>query len=128
MVFVGWLVLGYLFHTTGELCLSPVGLSMVTRLSPARLVSTVMGVWFLATAFSQLLAAIIAQFTSVKEAAGRIPVPAQTVHLYGDVYGKIAVASVISALICFALAPILTRWMHPEIEHREEPEASEPLA
>jgi POT family proton-dependent oligopeptide transporter len=128
MVAAGWLLLGYLLHTTGELCLSPVGLSMVTRLSPARLVSTVMGVWFLATAFSQLLAAIIAQFTSVKEAAGRIPVPAQTVHLYGDVYGKIAVASVISALICFALAPILTRWMHPEIEHREEPEASEPLA
>ena len=44
---------------------------------PPRLVSTVMGVWFLATAFSQLLAAIIAQFTSVKEGAGRIPVPAE---------------------------------------------------
>jgi POT family proton-dependent oligopeptide transporter len=128
MVAVGWLLLGYLLHTTGELCLSPVGLSMVTRLSPGRLVSTVMGVWFLATAFSQLLAAIIAQFTSVKEAAGRIPVPAETVHLYGDVYGKIAVASVISALICFALAPLLTRWMHPEIEHGAETTESEPLA
>jgi dipeptide/tripeptide permease len=128
MVAAGWLLLGYLLHTTGELCLSPVGLSMVTRLSPGRLVSTVMGIWFLATGFSQLLAEIIAQFTSVKEAEGRIPVPAQTVHLYGDVYFKIAVASIISALICFALAPILTRWMHPEIEHREEPEGSEPLA
>ena len=128
MVALGWLFLGYLFHTTGELCLSPVGLSMITRLSPARLVSTVMGVWFLATAFAQLLAAIIAQFTSVKEAAGGIPVPSQTVHLYGDVYGKIAVASVISALICFALSPLLSRWMHPEAEHGAEPAESEPLA
>ena len=65
MVAVTWLFLGYLLHTTGELCLSPVGLSIVTKLSPARLVSTVMGAWFLATAFSQFLAAIIAQFTGV---------------------------------------------------------------
>jgi dipeptide/tripeptide permease len=128
MVALGWLFLGYLFHTTGELCLSPVGLSMITRLSPARLVSTVMGVWFLATAFAQLLAAIIAQFTSVKEGAGRIPVPAETVHLYGDVYGKIAVAAVIAALICFALAPLLSRWMHPEAEAGRETAESEPLA
>ena len=60
MVAVSWLYLGYLLQTTGELCLSPVGLSMVTKLSPARLVSTVMGMWFLATAFSAFLAAIIA--------------------------------------------------------------------
>ena len=65
IVAIGWLLAGYLMHTTGELCLSPVGLSMVTRLSPAQLVSTVMGGWFLATAFSQFLAAIIAQFTGV---------------------------------------------------------------
>jgi dipeptide/tripeptide permease len=50
MVAVGWLLLGYLIQTLGELCLSPVGLSMVTKLSPMRLVSTVMGAWFLATA------------------------------------------------------------------------------
>ncbi len=52
MVGLEWLFLAYLLHTTGELCLSPVGLSMVTRLSPVYLVSTVMGTWFLATAFS----------------------------------------------------------------------------
>ena len=46
MVGVEWLLAGYLLHTTGELCLSPVGLSMITRLSPAQLVSTVMGTWF----------------------------------------------------------------------------------
>lgn len=119
MVSLGWLFLGYLLHTSGELCLSPVGLSMITRLSPARMVSTVMGVWFLATAFSQFLAAIIAQFTGVthaEEGGGAVPPPIETVNVYGDVFGKIALAALISAVVCFLLAPILNRWMHPEVE------------
>ena len=109
-----WLFLGYLLQTTGELCLSPVGLSMVTKLSPKHLVSTLMGVWFLATAFSQYLAAIISQFTGVKQGSGEtgIPVPLATVHIYGDVFKKIAIAGIISAAICFLLVPLLKRWMH----------------
>lgn len=123
MVGLEWLFLGYLFQTTGELCLSPVGLSMVTRLSPSHLVATVMGVWFLATAFSQFLAAIIAQFTGVVHEPGgeqTIPPPSETVDLYGGVFGKIAVAALISAVICFALSPLLKKWMHSEIESQEE--------
>ncbi len=119
MVALGWLFVGYLLQTTGELCLSPVGLSMITKLSPAFLVSTVMGMWFLATAFSQFLAAIIAQFTGVShgdEQAGAIPVPKDTLHGYGDVFGQIAVAAVVSALVCFILSPLLTKWMHREVE------------
>ena len=119
MVGLSWLFLGYLLHTCGELCLSPVGLSMVTRLSPARLVSTVMGVWFLATAFSQYLAGIIALFTGVSqggEGGGTIPPPIQTVNVYGDVFGKIAIAALVSAVLCFILAPLLNKWMHPEAE------------
>jgi POT family proton-dependent oligopeptide transporter len=120
MVALFWLFAGYLLQTTGELCLSPVGLSMVTKLSPAFLVSTVMGMWFLATAFSQFLAAIIAQFTGVghgAEEASGIPVPSDTVDVYGNVFGKIAIAAIVSALICFVLSPLLSRWMHPEAEH-----------
>lgn len=115
MVALSWLFIGYLLQTTGELCLSPVGLSMVTKLSPSFLVSTVMGMWFLATAFSQFLAAIIAQFTGVKEGGdgeSSVPAPLETVNVYGDVFGKIALAAIISALICFILAPLLKRWMH----------------
>jgi POT family proton-dependent oligopeptide transporter len=115
MVVLFWVFLGYLLHTTGELCLSPVGLSMVTRLSPARLVSTVMGSWFLATAFSQFLAAIIAQFTGVTEGGygeGLVPVPKETVHVYGDVFGTIALTAIGSAVVCLLLAPLLKRWMH----------------
>ena len=116
MVFIGWLLLGYLLHTTGELCLSPVGLSMVTKLSPKRLVSTVMGSWFLATAASSFVGAIISQFTSVGGEGGdgekMIPVPSETVNVYGDLFQVIAYFAVISGVICLALSPILTRWMH----------------
>jgi proton-dependent oligopeptide transporter, POT family len=119
MVALVWLFAGYLLQTTGELCLSPVGLSMITKLTPAFLVSTVMGTWFLATAFSQFLAAIIAQFTGVSEGAeekGGIPIPIDTVDIYGNVFGKIAIAAIVSAVICFILSPLLTRWMHREVE------------
>ena len=113
MVHVTWLLLGYLFHTTGELCLSPVGLSVMTKLAPKVLVSTLMGSWFLATAFSQYLAAIISQFTGVGEGGGGdLPIPKDTVHVYGDVFGQVAIASIVCALVCFAISPILKRWMH----------------
>jgi POT family proton-dependent oligopeptide transporter len=121
MVGMSWLCLGYLLHTTGELCISPVGLSMVTKLSPAKLVSTVMGAWFLATAFSQFLAAIIAQFTDVSEGgeSSTIPIPLNTVNIYGDIFGKIAIGAIISSAVCFVLAPLLNKWMHPEANGNE---------
>ncbi|MEO0481884.1 MAG: peptide MFS transporter [Planctomycetota bacterium] len=113
MVGVAWLLLGYLLHTTGELCLSPVGLSMITELSPKRLVSTMMGTWFLATAFSNYLAAIIGQFTSVDTGEETvIPVPTETVDIYGSVFFKIGVAACAAAAVCFLISPILKKWMH----------------
>jgi POT family proton-dependent oligopeptide transporter len=54
-----WLVMVYLFHTLGELCLSPVGLSMITKLSPPRIVSLMMGMWFASIAFAQYMAGIL---------------------------------------------------------------------
>jgi POT family proton-dependent oligopeptide transporter len=117
MVGMHWLLLAYLLHTTGELCLSPVGLSMVTRLSPARLVSTTMGAWFLATAFSQLLAAKIANVMAIGghgEEAGPIPPPIETVAVYGDVFEKIAYASMGAAALMLLLSPILVRWAHED--------------
>jgi len=119
MVGMSWLLLGYLLQTTGELCLSPVGLSMVTKLSPKRIVSTVMGAWFLATAFSSYLAGIIAGFTGVEHEAGGsngIPAPIETVGIYGEVFGKIAIAAIVSAISLFALAPLLNRWTHSDIQ------------
>ena len=115
MVAAVWVILMYLLMTTGELCLSPVGLSMVTKLSPARLVSTVMGSWFLATAFSQFLAAIIAQFAAVDTGELNIvPVPDDTVHVYGTLWRLVAYLAIGSGIFCLILSPILKKWMHGE--------------
>ncbi|MGA0134715.1 MAG: oligopeptide:H+ symporter, partial [Opitutales bacterium] len=64
-----WLLGVYLLQTLGEMCLSPVGLSTMTKLAPARLASMVMGVWFLATAIGSKLAGSIAgEFTAQPDA------------------------------------------------------------
>ena len=92
---------------------------MVIKLSPARMVSTVMGAWFLATGFSSYLAGIIASFTGVShggEEGQIIPPPIETAAVYGDIFGKIALTAIASALICFILSPLLKKWMHEEID------------
>jgi len=55
-----WLITTYFFHTTGELCLSPVGLSSISKLSPQRFVGQMMGIWFMAAALGSLLAGLVA--------------------------------------------------------------------
>jgi POT family proton-dependent oligopeptide transporter len=57
-----WLVVVYLLHTFGELCLSPVGLSAMTKLAPARIAGLMMGVWFLATSVGNFIAGRLAGF------------------------------------------------------------------
>ncbi len=119
LVGVHWLLLAYLLHTTGELCLSPVGLSMVTRMSPARIVSMVMGAWFLATAFSQQLSSVIAKFTSVggEGAAGGtalIPPPIETVAVYGGVFGQVGLFAAASGLVLLIASPLLAKMMHED--------------
>ena len=85
-----WLTLTYLLHTIGELCLSPVGLSAMTKLAPARAMGMVMGVWFLATSVGNFIGGRLA---SVYES---FPLPA----LFGLVAGFcIAVAVVLLFLI-----------------------------
>ncbi len=113
MVAISWLTLGILFQTTGELCLSPVGLSTMTKLSPKILVSTLMGAWFLATAFSQYLAAIISNLTAVDSGAGAdLPAPINTVNVYGDVFGNIALTAMGCGVACIIMSPLLKYWMH----------------
>jgi POT family proton-dependent oligopeptide transporter len=117
MVAMSWLVWGYLFQTTGELCLSPVGLSLVTKLSPVRVVSTIMGAWFLATSFSHILAAAIAGLTGVGgEEGGAIPPPSETVGTYGGVFGFIAAAAIGIGFFLFLISPLLNRLMALDAE------------
>lgn len=86
-VALGWLVLMYLLHTTGELCLSPVGLSAVTKLAPQRWVGFCMGAWFLTIANAHLLAAGIAQLTAARH--GPAPIEAPEVEVSSETRAEI---------------------------------------
>lgn len=120
MVGVQWLLLGYLLHTMGELCLSPVGLSMITKLSATHLVSTMMGTWFLATALSQFLGGVIAQFTTVESSGDAIPAPIETIVGFERVFRILALFAVGSAAICFVLVPFLKRWQHSDVLNEDD--------
>ncbi|MFO0789735.1 MAG: peptide MFS transporter [Pirellulales bacterium] len=122
MVALPWLLFAILLHTTGELCTSPIGLSMVSNLAPRVLVSTVMGAWWVSMGIANALSSVIASFTGIEgEAASGpqvIPVPRQTLPVYADVFGKIALMAFAAAVICFLLSPLLTRWMHLDAEEQ----------
>ncbi len=91
-----WLAAVYLLHTIGELCLSPIGLSMVTRLAPARLVSLLMGLWFTAMAAANYLAGTLEQ---ILQGSG--------LPLYWFLVGS----SIGAGLLLLLLAPVLRRLM-----------------
>ena len=94
-----WLLLAYLMHTFGELCLSPVGLSSVTKLAPPRFVGQMMGLWFLATSMGLLLAGLIAgRFDATDVAA----MPRQ--------YLEIAIVAVASGGVLLAIASRVQRF------------------
>ncbi len=117
MVSVWWLVLAYYLHTTGELCLSPVGLSAMTKLSPKHLVSTLMGAWFLATAFSQYVAGIISELAGVDDSAVEegFPPPTETLELSTVVFEQVTYVAIGCGLVCLLLAPLITYWMHEKV-------------
>jgi len=84
-----FLALAYMFHTTGELFLSPVGLSAITKLSPAKVVSFMMAGWFLASAAAQYVGGIIAQLTATETVAGQVLDPAKALETYRNVFSTI---------------------------------------
>ena len=67
-----WLAGLYVIHSIAELCISPVGLSMITKLSIARIVGMMMGVWFLSISVAQYFAGVVAQFASVETVGGQV--------------------------------------------------------
>lgn len=108
-----FLILAYFFHTTGELCLSPIGLSLVTKLSPAKIVAFVMGFWFLSSSLAGILGAEIGKLASIPESAPGAKVSAmETLPVYAGVFEWISYTSIIAAIILFTLTPILKKWMH----------------
>jgi proton-dependent oligopeptide transporter, POT family len=120
-----WLFLAYLFHTTGELCLSPVGLSMITRLSVAKVVGLMMGVWFLSSALAHTLAGFIAQSTSSDTVAGVVKDPALQLANYASVFQTIGWVAVAIGVLVIVLSPMLTRAMHLDTLKDDETEKAD---
>ncbi|WMJ74809.1 peptide MFS transporter [Cytophagaceae bacterium ABcell3] len=108
-----FLILAYLLHTTGELCISPIGLSLVTKLSATKIVAFVMGIWFLSSSFAHLIGAEIAKLTSLPQEEGDVEIPLQaSLSVYTEVFGHIAWISIVTGIFLIFLAPQLKRWMH----------------
>ncbi|EGD60353.1 amino acid/peptide transporter [Novosphingobium nitrogenifigens DSM 19370] len=111
-VSIWWLAGLYFVHTVAELCISPVGLSMITKLSLARIVGLMMGVWFLSIAIAQYVAGIIAQVASVDTVGGEVTNPKLSLDTYVHVFTMIGWAAVVIGLVLLVIAWPLKRLMH----------------
>jgi POT family proton-dependent oligopeptide transporter len=114
-VSVWWLVLAYFILEIGEMCLSPVGLSAVTQLSVRSVASLMMGTWFLATAFSELLAHKLGTLASIDDPGAVVEHSAawtSAAEGYGSLFWKLTIYGVAIALLAFAFVPVLKRGMH----------------
>jgi POT family proton-dependent oligopeptide transporter len=109
---LAFLAVAYTIQTAGELCLSPVGLSEMTKLAPAPLISTMMATWFLGIAASQWLAGRIAALTSADTVGGVVLDPARSLATYNHVFAELGVAGLIAGVVMLALSPWLRRWTH----------------
>jgi POT family proton-dependent oligopeptide transporter len=92
-----WLVATYFFHTVGELCLSPIGLSSITKLSPARYVGQMMGIWFMGAALGNLVAGRVAGLIE------SLPLP--------QLFGSVTLFSVGTGLLLLLFTKPLRGWI-----------------
>jgi proton-dependent oligopeptide transporter, POT family len=107
-----WLAGLYLIHSVAELCISPVGLSMITKLSIARIVGMMMGVWFLSIACAQYVAGVVAQVASVETVGGQVTNLKVSLDTYVQVFTTIGWVSVAIGAILFVVAFPLKYLMH----------------
>jgi POT family proton-dependent oligopeptide transporter len=98
----------YLLHTTGELCLSPVGLSAMNRLAPAHMASLIMGTWFFASATGNFVAGLIAAATGSEKASGEGAGKA----LVLDVYQTIGLWAIGFGVLVIVVSPLIKKLMH----------------
>ena len=107
-----WLAGLYLIHSIAELCISPVGLSMVTKLSIARIVGLMMGVWFLSTSCAQYVAGVVAQVASVETVGGEVTNLKVSLDTYTATFSVIGQASIGLGVLLLLLSFPLKKWMH----------------
>ena len=103
-----WLFITYLLHTFGELCLSPVGLSMVTKLAPPPMVGFTMGAWFMSISIGNYLAGkISASIGSAGKSADQM-----NLEDYNSVFSPIGWVMLGIGVLVLAISPKVNRWMH----------------
>ncbi|WP_339345710.1 oligopeptide:H+ symporter [uncultured Sphingomonas sp.] len=109
---IWWLAGLYLIHSLAELCISPVGLSMITKLSIARIVGLMMGVWFLSISVAQYVAGVVAQVASVETVGGQVTNLKVSLDTYNNVFWTIGIAAALIGVALLALSPLIKKWMH----------------
>ena len=111
---VPWIFLAmtYLLHTTGELCLSPIGLSMVTKLADDKEVGLAMGGWFLSIAMAQYVAGLIAAVASGGSSGAHGEHVAASIGQYSDIYMLLFQIGLVVGIIYLVLAPLINKLMH----------------
>ena len=109
---VWWLVLAYFLLEVGEMCLSPIGLSAVTQLSVAQVVGLMMGGFWLATAYSEVLAAQFGKIASIDIPEGGAIDVVDAAGRYAGLFQLMLWIGLGAALVFLVLAPLLKRWMH----------------
>jgi POT family proton-dependent oligopeptide transporter len=112
LVSLWWLVLAYLVLEVGELMLSPIGLSAVTQLSVPRVVSLMMGAWFLGTSYSEVLAAQLGKLSVVEQVSGTNLVIAQAMSGYHGLFALLFWIGLGCGVLFLLLTPVLNKGMH----------------
>ena len=109
---LGFWAFAYLLHTTGELCLSPVGLSQITKLAPLELASTLMSLWFMAVSLAEFASAVIASFAGSASAGGKVLDSHAALLTSIGVFEKIGWAGIVCGGLSHRSALPLRRWAH----------------
>ncbi|MEO5867387.1 MAG: peptide MFS transporter [Sphingomonas sp.] len=107
-----WLVLTYFLHSIAELCISPVGLSMITKLAMARIVGMMMGVWFLSISVGEYLAGAAAQAASVQTVGGQVTNPELSLHTYLGTFMTGGELTIGAGVLLLIISPWLKKIMH----------------
>jgi POT family proton-dependent oligopeptide transporter len=107
-----WLVFAYFLHSMGELCLSPVGLSAISKLSVPKMVGMMFGVWLLSSAMAQYVGGIVAQFASTETVGGKVLNAQVSLETYMGVFRMIGIAGICAGGLLLLLWPVLKRGMH----------------
>lgn len=105
---LGLFTFGWFIITFGELCLSPIGMSITTKLSPQRLQGVMMGMWFLASAYGQYAAGILGAGMSTTDENATLP---EKLIAYTDGYKQLAIYALIAGLILLVISPFVRKLM-----------------